>query len=453
MQLNHTKELKRPAICFVANYHKTAFFSAIAKQLEKSGIDIFWITVSRRLRKALSETNPASRILLLNKETPTSPERAKEIRINELIYGDRALRHDRNAEKYLKSIQQPFLEFISKNSIKLVFGELTWAHEIAFHRLLLESSSESTYLNPHTIRIPSNRFAFFQDESQSVFYNSSATSDDDSESHTIEIRKPDYLSINNNLIKTSQSLRSRLNRIKRFFTEENIDVTDPTIIPRKLIRLRNGILEEINKEAYHLVKREPVNSKLLTSKYLFAPLHKQPEASIDVIGRYYEDQYLNILNIWRNLPSDWLILVKEHTNAIGDRPYSFYRKLQQLRNVILVDENFDSHTLIKNSQFVATVSGTAAYEAALLGKPSITFGKCFFNNFTHCKKLDLTSLTELDFEEFSKKPIDNQQSVIKKIIENSFPGNIGDPITNPSVMDARNIADVTSGFLKIITCP
>lgn len=453
MQKDHTEELKRPAICFVANYHKTAFFSAIAKQLEKSGIDIFWITVSRRISRELSEKFPANRIILLNKETSAAPEKQNEIRINELIYGDRALRHDPNAENYLNNIQQPFLDFISKNSIKLVFGELTWAHEIAFQRLLLKFHSKSIYLNPHTVRIPSNRFAFFKDESQSVFYTPPTASGDDSESHTIEIKKPEYLSINNNILKKSQSLKSRLGRIKRYFTEENIDTTDPTIISSKLIRFRNGMLEEINKETYRFVKRTSVDSKLLTSRYIFIPLHKQPEASIDVIGRYYEDQHLNILNIWRNLPNNWLILVKEHTNAIGDRPNSFYRKLQQLRNVILVDEHFDSHTLIKNSQFVATVSGTAAYEAALLGKPSITFGKCFFNNFMHCKKIDLTSLTELDFEEFSRTPIASQQSATKYIIENSFPGIIGDPITNPSVMDEINIENVTRAFLNIIPSP
>ena len=57
-------------------------------------------------------------------------------------------------------------------------------------------------------------------------------------------------------------------------------------------------------------------------------LHKQPEASVDIVGRYYDNQYTNIQNIWRILPDDWCLVVKEHTNAIGDRPLSFLKKLK-----------------------------------------------------------------------------------------------------------------------------
>ena len=101
---------------------------------------------------------------------------------------------------------------------------------------------------------------------------------------------------------------------------------------------------------------------------------------------------LNIVNVWRALPDGWLLLVKEHTNAVGDRSWCFYRRLRQLRNVVLVDEKADSHDIIRRSRAVVSVSGTMAYEAALMGIPSLTFGDVFFNRLPGCRKIGLDHL-------------------------------------------------------------
>ncbi len=84
-------------------------------------------------------------------------------------YSDRVLRYEPAfGEAYLKSIQKSYYEFIKQNNIRFVFGEMTWAHEVLMSCITHKCSELSCqYLKPHTIRIPTGRFAFFKDEFES----------------------------------------------------------------------------------------------------------------------------------------------------------------------------------------------------------------------------------------------------------------------------------------------
>lgn len=439
-------------ICFIANFYKTYFFHEIAKNLESNGVDVHWIVVNSKLRDFLLNHYPPERVLYISKSNAeASGKPIGDFRLNEIIYGDRVLKNEPEwAIEYLRNIQLPFSNFIQNHEIRYVFGEITWAHEILFHRILRALPElGAKYLNPHTIRIPNGRFAFFKDEYQSEFQeieNPQQVSDTDAE---FLVEKPDYLAINDSKIKKSRGLRERLNRVRRFISRENIDPKDPTVTSNRWLSFKKHASEEFNREIYRFVKRTPYSSELGRKPYVFLALHKQPEASIDVIGRYYEDQWINILNIWRSLPDNWQLLVKEHSNAIGDRPYSFYSKINKLHNTYLIDEKADSHALIFHSEAVVTVSGTVAYEAALLQKRSITFAPCFFNKFQHCENITIGKIIKGGI--FQAAQAKGSDSAAKEfILNNSFPGVISDPISMPSIISQNNIRLVTTAFLKIL---
>ena len=55
-------------ICFMANFSKTYFFDAIAKQLEKADFEIVWIVVNERLRDFLYEYYSEEKVLYLNRD-------------------------------------------------------------------------------------------------------------------------------------------------------------------------------------------------------------------------------------------------------------------------------------------------------------------------------------------------------------------------------------------------
>lgn len=117
------------------------------------------------------------------------------------------------------------------------------------------------------------------------------------------------------------------------------------------------------------------------AKYVYMPLHLIPESSTFVLAPYYVNELFIIEQVSKSLPVGWFLYVKEHQSMVGQRKINFYRKVNKLPNVKMVSLNYynDPKPWILNSIGVITITGTSAYEAALLGKKSITFGEIPFN--------------------------------------------------------------------------
>lgn len=117
-----------------------------------------------------------------------------------------------------------------------------------------------------------------------------------------------------------------------------------------------------------------------TRKYIYFPLHYQPEASTLVCAEKYEKQLYYIDSIAKSLPADTVLYVKEHFAKLGNRDENFYKELKKYPNVILIDPFEDSKTIIKESSAVVTLTGTAGFEAMLLRKPVFVAGNVFYSN-------------------------------------------------------------------------
>lgn len=126
-----------------------------------------------------------------------------------------------------------------------------------------------------------------------------------------------------------------------------------------------------------------------TKKYVYFPLHLQPELTTSSIGRIYFDQMLAIEIISKMLPKDWLIYVKENPKQTEfQRSRGFFERLELLKNVRLVPRDESSAQLIQGSQFTATITGTAGWEALTKGKPVLVFGNIWYQNFEGAFKYD-----------------------------------------------------------------
>lgn len=438
-------------ICFISNFSKTEFFEKVADTLG-SEVKVYWIAVNNRIYEKLKEKYGCDKVLLINKGSISSRGQViGDYKLNELIYGDRLLvENSKTGLQYLQSIQKPIFSFLKDNSISFVLGEMTWSHELLIHRIINDKlKGKCIFLNPHTVRIPNGRFAFFYDEFQSKFYSPKKKLDTNQK---FEIQKPDYLSKNDELRKERGSLIGLMKRGGGFLMNKHYEPNDPTRMNRRQT-LSVFIKEFYNKKYYQLfIKRQ--NDLASGKKFVLFTLHKQPEASIDVLGRYYEDQLSMIKNIWRLLPNDYSLLVKEHTNALGDRNPDFYKEVLKLNNVVLVDEKADSKLLMQNSEAVFTISGTIAYEATLAGKFAFTFADCFFNGFGRCFKISMNDLRySNNYFDFLGKLEDQNNSVenLKDyVLLNSFEGQIGDPVFNVQGMEKTNIEKVSLALKSVI---
>lgn len=121
--------------------------------------------------------------------------------------------------------------------------------------------------------------------------------------------------------------------------------------------------------------------------YYIYPIHYQPEASTVIGSPYYFDQLSVIKNLAFSMPAGVSLYVKEHVSNIGFPSISFYRALQQLPNVVLVSPNANMKSFIRNSKGVITLTGTAGFEALLLGKPAYHFGDAFYTYHSSAVRL------------------------------------------------------------------
>ena len=109
--------------------------------------------------------------------------------------------------------------------------------------------------------------------------------------------------------------------------------------------------------------------------FVYYPMQKEPEVTIMQAVPECLSQHATILSLARDLPAGVLLAIKENTSAIGRRTASFYDQIVALKNVVLLRPDTSSIEAIKRAAATVTIAGTASMEAAILGKPAITFSE------------------------------------------------------------------------------
>jgi hypothetical protein len=112
-----------------------------------------------------------------------------------------------------------------------------------------------------------------------------------------------------------------------------------------------------------------------SQKYIYYPLHINPEYSTLTQGGMLQDQLVIIELLAKSVPSDWIVYVKEHPATViyRLRPRDFYKKITSIPNVKIAPTYSDMHNIVSNAKMVATITGTSGWEAVLRGKPVIGF--------------------------------------------------------------------------------
>jgi hypothetical protein len=113
---------------------------------------------------------------------------------------------------------------------------------------------------------------------------------------------------------------------------------------------------------------------------IYIPLQMSPEATIDYWSK--DTRWINyessIIELVRRYCKRWRFLIKEHPNLLGYRSRGFYELLRAEPNCILVSPNVPSNDLVSVSQGVLVCTGTAGFEAALRGKPSLSDSEPYY---------------------------------------------------------------------------
>jgi hypothetical protein len=136
--------------------------------------------------------------------------------------------------------------------------------------------------------------------------------------------------------------------------------------------------------------------------YWFYPFHLEPEAVVLYQAHgLYTGQVKLIENIAAQLPPGHFLYVKDHPHDIGYRAAEDYKRLNAVPNIRLLRSNIPGKQVIRDARGVITITGTAGFEAMLMGKPVVVFGRTFYSaqpgvvHLDHIRDLR-AALAELD---------------------------------------------------------
>ena len=110
-------------------------------------------------------------------------------------------------------------------------------------------------------------------------------------------------------------------------------------------------------------------------RFVYFPLHIEPEAALQIISPEYFYQLSAIAALSRDLPAGVVLAVKEAFGAIGRRPRNFYEQILEFKNVVLLETMEMGLECVRRADAVATICGTAGFEGAALATPVVAFGR------------------------------------------------------------------------------
>jgi hypothetical protein len=113
--------------------------------------------------------------------------------------------------------------------------------------------------------------------------------------------------------------------------------------------------------------------------FAYFPLHVDPEASTMVAAPMHTDQLAVVEAVAKSLPMGLNLVVKEHIPMCGLRPPGFYERLGRMPGVVLASPLEHGASLVNRSELACVITGTAGWEALLLGKPALVIGKAFYD--------------------------------------------------------------------------
>lgn len=159
-------------------------------------------------------------------------------------------------------------------------------------------------------------------------------------------------------------------------------------------------------------------------RFVYFPLHLQPELTTATFGGVYQDQLYAIELLSTLLKEDCMILVKENPKqTFFQRGELFFLRLGALGNVRLVNGAYSTYTLLEESQFAATISGTACWEALKGGKKCLIFGQAWYSALPGC----YTYRENFDFEQFlaatrREVPFDELRAAFERLMSKAGDG-------------------------------
>jgi hypothetical protein len=190
----------------------------------------------------------------------------------------------------------------------------------------------------------------------------------------------------------------------------------------------------------------------LSIPYVYFPLHFQPELTTSVFGGIYCDQMLALEALSRKIPLGITIYVKENPIQ-GEfmRGSGFFERLAALKNVVLVPQETNTYQLIHKARLVATITGTAGWEAITGGVPVLVFGKAWYVSmpgvYRYAEDLDLQIVMDCQINH------DDLEKALSQLLTKMGVGELSlENVDKDSLDKVSNGCLIAQSITKILAC-
>lgn len=379
--------------------------------------------------------------------------------ISEALYLDRYRKNDSRHTNYYLSYLLKIDRLLSNGNIAAIIGEVALGYEVMTFYLC--KKHKIPYLVPSNIyAFPSPRMVFFDREYSDEIVRKVAG---------YQIKQglgvgPDLV---NNLIEERKTID-----INKGIASQMLNFIDFDVLKRLWYNVKNyrgadyreSLRYKFNKRISDFINKlingfyfKYFGTKLKPdSKYIFLPLHIQPESTPDTIATYFSNQFELARNISLSLPPCYKLIIKEHPNNYGVRNIFQLLRYTKLPNTSFISHKIPSSTVIDHSQIVVTIGGNAAIEAVLRGKKAIVLSNVHHSNlFGIYKASNYYALKHL-IKNLVDKTIDlkaREKSLTeyyKTLYNGSFPCIWHQPLMAKNILDEKNIENIVSGIQKTI---
>jgi len=174
-----------------------------------------------------------------------------------------------------------------------------------------------------------------------------------------------------------------------------------SVLPKVVEYYRTALMERMHQGYFRVFEEE----ELMHLRYVYYPLHKEPELMLNFKAPLWHDQLHTIKYLSPLVPFGYRLLVREHRFNWGRRFGGYLRGMTSLPGVVLVHPFDPQFKYIKNADLVLTDNGSSGWEAILLGRSLVTLERTFYDVLPQANRLaDPATLDEMMLRTLESPP-------------------------------------------------
>lgn len=372
----------------------------------------------------------------------------------DLLVSERALRRNRvdTAMNFLNLAAEELEAAVEGRGPVFALAEFTVVSELLTAGLVTHHGGLAVW--PRGIRLPSDRFGLVGTPTGITLWERSvdapdalARGEEFISTWRSEQGRPVGFARNLKVESGQEIWRLATDRIREFSLDrgQNLQLPRPSDYAR--LPWLNPVKARLNLREYRTRSWDAV-----PERFVFMPLHVQPESSVDVMGQEWRDQAYTAKVLADALaPLGIGVAVKEHAHFMWRRDTDYWPQFDVHPNIATIDPFADSRALMREAVFTVTATGTVGLEAGLLGLPVVSGAKMPWTALGNVEHLSRPDDLPRFVEERGWEALHEEQSridawFVHEYVRNSWEGLVLDPPRVPAVLEQENIRKVGAAF-------